>query len=395
MERTCRWGYWMLLCRAWQSEDCTVSADPLDLAQDSDLGDDLWAQYGPRILRKFEVLENGRLRNAVLFDEWKTAKSKFEKAYCSEDELRRVRSEAGKKGAKAKWEMANQKHLPSGEGQKMANSTEQDSTEQTIQKPSRAKAARATKTAIADERHTDFKEAIRAYWNSKNAGIDMPWGPMEGKQLGMWLREAPNVTLEQFKGMLRGRFKSDVNHGERPAQWIRWITSYLAPVDRFAKPFRAEAPAVPLVPGAQNQTPKSDAEALAMWESMSAEFKAANPWMVGSDEQGGTSETKASPSELRINESSRDDALPEGLTIEAYGDLFFKRTGASDGPNVRAPLYGAISELAKSSTTAGATRLIISRALSNGVHKIGLHEWLSHGKWVNPAPREDRGGMSA
>lgn len=45
MERTCRWGYWMLLCRAWQSEDCTVSADPLDLAQDSDLGDDLKVNF--------------------------------------------------------------------------------------------------------------------------------------------------------------------------------------------------------------------------------------------------------------------------------------------------------------------------------------------------------------
>ena len=102
-----------------------------------------------------------------------------------------------------------------------------------IQKPSRVKRERAP----SDERHAEFKEAIRQYWNAKNAGIEMPWGPMEGKQLGMWLREAPHITLEQFKGFLRGRFKSTVNHGERPSQWIRWITSYgNGPIDRFNKP---------------------------------------------------------------------------------------------------------------------------------------------------------------
>src|SRR6185437_7437170 len=76
-------------------------------------------------------------------------------------------------------------------------------------------------------------------WDSKNPGVQMPWGPMEGKQLGMWLREAPDITLEQFTGMLRGRYKSDVNHGDRPAQWIRWITSWgPSPVDRFNKPIQ-------------------------------------------------------------------------------------------------------------------------------------------------------------
>jgi hypothetical protein len=103
-----------------------------------------------------------------------------------------------------------------------------------VQKPSRVKRERQS-----DERHMEFKEAIRVYWDSKNPGVDMPWGPMEGKQLGMWLREAPHITLEQFRGMLRGRYKSDVNHGDRPGQWIRWVTSYgPSPVDRFNKPIQ-------------------------------------------------------------------------------------------------------------------------------------------------------------
>lgn len=92
-----------------------------------------------------------------------------------------------------------------------------------------------------DPRHVAFKEAIHAYWKFKNGDLPMPWGAMEGSQLGMWLRDAPHITIEQFKGMLQARAKSKVNHGERPAQWIKWITSYgPGPVDEFKNTMRAD-----------------------------------------------------------------------------------------------------------------------------------------------------------
>jgi hypothetical protein len=157
-----------------------------------------------------------------------------------------------------------------------AHNAEAEADTEKKQNPSRAKRERPTKTAVADARHTEFKEAIRMYWESKNPGVEMPWGPMEGKQLGMWLREAPHITLEQFKGFLRGRYRSDVNHGDRPAQWIRWITSYGAPVDRFNKPARnGNGPANP---GAQQQRPPDDHEAYLTWQSMSEQFRKENPW---------------------------------------------------------------------------------------------------------------------
>lgn len=107
------------------------------------------------------------------------------------------------------------------------------------QKPSRKRAT--TKTAIADARHAEFKEAIKVYWDSKNKGVAMPWGPAEGKQLGMLLRQAPDWTLDQFKAMLRNRYKSNVNHGDRPSQWIFYIASYgPEAVDRFNKPIEEE-----------------------------------------------------------------------------------------------------------------------------------------------------------
>jgi uncharacterized protein YdaU (DUF1376 family) len=102
--------------------------------------------------------------------------------------------------------------------------------------PSRAKRERAS-----DERHTTFKAAIKDYWNAKNPDIDMPWGGAEGKALSTWLREAPHVTIEQFTTLLQARFQSEVNHGDRPSQWIRWVTKYGdGPIDRFGKSIAKE-----------------------------------------------------------------------------------------------------------------------------------------------------------
>jgi uncharacterized protein YdaU (DUF1376 family) len=73
-----RAGYLYLLAAAWQSEDCTISADPVELADASGLGDALWAEYGGRILRKFSSAGNMRLKNIVLQQEWLEAKRVFE-----------------------------------------------------------------------------------------------------------------------------------------------------------------------------------------------------------------------------------------------------------------------------------------------------------------------------
>ena len=108
-------------------------------------------------------------------------------------------------------------------------------------KPSRAKKARATKTDptksdLAKARHAEFKSIIAEYWDSKNPGVQMPWDGREGQHLDMFLRAAPQITAQQFRGFLRNRFKSEVNHGERASMWIDWVTNYAAgPMDRFGK----------------------------------------------------------------------------------------------------------------------------------------------------------------
>jgi hypothetical protein len=79
MHPAARIGYLYLLACQWQSSDCSIPSDPLTLAEMSELGDELWAAHGPRILRKFEPVNgDGTLRNAVCYGEWLEAKRIFD-----------------------------------------------------------------------------------------------------------------------------------------------------------------------------------------------------------------------------------------------------------------------------------------------------------------------------
>jgi uncharacterized protein YdaU (DUF1376 family) len=98
-------------------------------------------------------------------------------------------------------------------------------------------AKRPSKSAVAESRHKEFKSAVALYWQSKNPEVEMPWGGPEGQALEIWLRECPATNVEQFRAMLRNRFKSDVNHTDRPSTWIRNISSYAEEsLDRYSKP---------------------------------------------------------------------------------------------------------------------------------------------------------------
>src|SRR4051812_35992644 len=78
MHPIARSGYLYLLTCQWQSDGCSLPSDPIDLAELSGLGDELWAQYGARIMRNFDVLEDGRFRNSVCFEEWQESKAIFD-----------------------------------------------------------------------------------------------------------------------------------------------------------------------------------------------------------------------------------------------------------------------------------------------------------------------------
>lgn len=123
---------------------------------------------------------------------------------------------------------------------KQAKATAKEAAKEELKKLVAAKkmtakqASPPTKTDTGKARHTAFKVAIFNYWKSKNPEIDCPWQAAEGGQLEMWLKASPNTTITQFVEMLRNRYRSQVNHSERPSAWIKNITNFArGPVDRY------------------------------------------------------------------------------------------------------------------------------------------------------------------
>lgn len=134
MHPCARIGYLYLLACAWQTDDCTLSCDPIELAEQSGLGDELWAVHSSRILRKFEWSDesHSRLQNDVLFDEWKEAKRVFDARRQAADRTNAVRSPHGHRDGEI------------GAPSRSADTqTRTDTGTETVeQKPSRAKPAR-------------------------------------------------------------------------------------------------------------------------------------------------------------------------------------------------------------------------------------------------------------
>jgi len=98
MHPAARSGYLYLLAFAWQTEDCAIPSDPVELAEISELGDELWAEHAPKILRKFVKVEaTDKLRNQKLFSEWTEAKRVFDARSASAERTNTKRSPHGQR----------------------------------------------------------------------------------------------------------------------------------------------------------------------------------------------------------------------------------------------------------------------------------------------------------
>lgn len=236
MHPAARMGYLYLLSSSWQTEDCTISADPIDLATESGLGDELWAMYGGRILRNFTSVD-GRYRNAVLFEEWQRAKKEFEKNHgpkLTAEELSEAKRIAGMAGAKARW----QKHgkVPSKSWQTNSKSMANDGLQEQVQ-------VQKDKVPSRDKRegnpmHSVFKGLVEDAWKEWGNPLDMPWDGAEGKQLGMLIGANPKLGPDGMRRLLQYRARSTgVNLAERPSKWIRSLTDYArGPLNEFKQP---------------------------------------------------------------------------------------------------------------------------------------------------------------
>lgn len=242
-----RMGYLYLLASAWQTDDCTISADPMDLATESGLGDEFWALYGPRILRKFDAVDGGRLRNTVVFEEWSETKRVWEEKQMTPEERSELaikRRAAGIAGNEKRWSMHRKmKQVATTESQNIATCDEPDGKviandrltgtgTGTTTKPQKQKHSRPPKAdRVVDPRHAEFREAFRAYFLYKNTGVEQePWDAQEAAQLSRFLAKNPNFTTEQWKRLLKNRAGSRVAHGENLSSWVgRALTWATAP----------------------------------------------------------------------------------------------------------------------------------------------------------------------
>ena len=245
MHPTARAGYVWLLLDAWQSDDCTIPSDPLDLADKSGLGDELWAVYGTRILRKFERVDGSdRLRNLPQYERWQAAKVVYGKKVDAANRTNELRSPSLFTTVTDTEPLRSPSNLgnlpfetPLITETKTGTKTEKQEQQQ---KPSRAKRTKAEKVEKPpDSRYTACKEIIFAYYKSKNDGKEPPWNGREGKALGMILGADPKMDAAEMRRLLQNRYRSGVVHGDRPGMWLGNIHSYSnGPIDRYGKPLK-------------------------------------------------------------------------------------------------------------------------------------------------------------
>jgi hypothetical protein len=254
MAPACQMGYLRLLTSCWQSEDCAVSSDPLDLAEKSGLGDELWATHGPRILRKFEAIDGSeRLRNAICFAEWEKAKASY-----------------GKRAAAA--EKTNSVRVPT---QSVAVSEDKTIGDRAVTVSGRV----GVNVSVSSQmNHVDVARAV-----GERCGITSPrvWQAIEAQarieitdgrtvqdvaeeMVTSWqnyqtakpkLNAPPGA--EKFFGEGMWRDQSTWNWKDSPARTIPSAASYAAADDEYAREER---------------------RGYEMWLGMNEAYKAANPW---------------------------------------------------------------------------------------------------------------------
>ena len=241
-------GYWELLCSCWQSADCTISSDAMELATMSGLGDELWAVYGTRIVRKFAVV-GSRLRNEVLFREWSEAQNVYLKRRTGAVRTNTSRSADAVRTQSARSTDTHththtdtdtvvqiQLQLPSSApvGARVDTPIVKVKRKRVPKEP-RVRAIR--KVAVIDPRHVVFRDSFRAYFMHKNPLLTQePWDGQEAAHLAKFLRKNPEFGPDAWKTVLRHRARSPVAHSESLSAWIGRALGWVAgPTDAFGK----------------------------------------------------------------------------------------------------------------------------------------------------------------
>ncbi|HEY4357081.1 MAG TPA: hypothetical protein VGN16_15135 [Acidobacteriaceae bacterium] len=266
MHPAARCGYLYLLAWAWQTDDCSLPDDDMDLAAASGLGDDMWPLYAPRIRRKF-VVENGRLSNATLRAEWEDARWVYEKRSAAAKNTNKVRGHGearaemwvrteSERSATKSERSAGDERIGERYGRRYGErdgerdgewSAEPDGQRSVIEEQALRFPGTGTLTGTettlkpsragreGGSRYVLFRSEVEAH--AKQMRVLFVWDPAAAKQLNLLLDGAPDLTLAIFQTCLSNRARSPgVPHGEHPRAWLPKVLKYQqGPLNAFGR----------------------------------------------------------------------------------------------------------------------------------------------------------------
>ena len=91
-----------------------------------------------------------------------------------------------------------------------------------------------------DSRFDKAKSECLAYWSALNpAHPSCPWVDADSRALMALLKSDPNLTLSEFKRLLKNRAASEISSSAMPHKWLRNLVEYSSgPLSGYGKPRR-------------------------------------------------------------------------------------------------------------------------------------------------------------
>jgi hypothetical protein len=95
-----------------------------------------------------------------------------------------------------------------------------------IKKPRKRKSSKAEELEPPNPKHMPIRAMFNAYYVEKN-GRPAPWGGREAKRLDEFLKENPDITVQDFETILDNRARSPVTHAYPLSKWMNIALSWL------------------------------------------------------------------------------------------------------------------------------------------------------------------------
>lgn len=91
------------------------------------------------------------------------------------------------------------------------------------------------KDSSVDSRHTPFRESFDRYYQHMKK-VPAPWDGKEARNLSLWLKKNPTITLDQWRVILNNRARSPVSHASELSRWLGKALNWIdGPADEWGK----------------------------------------------------------------------------------------------------------------------------------------------------------------